>query len=60
MNYKYKESRVGSVICQKKHLISNSCDELRVRRGEFTKLYEGWHFSFLGGGEKIKQKIGAF
>lgn len=60
MNYKYKETRVGSVICQKKHLLSNSCDELRLRRGEFTKLYGGWHFSFLGGGEKIKQKIGAF
>lgn len=49
----------GSIITKKKHLTSSQ--ELRNQRDQLPKIPNGgWHFSFLGGAERIVSKIKAY
>lgn len=51
---------VGPIVCRKKHLLHSSADDLRRNRNAFQKMYGGWHFTYMGGGHKIQQKLQAF
>lgn len=58
----YKENNWhGSKICKYDFMKNITVDELRNMKDAGIKIPNcGWHFSFLGGVEKIKEKIGAF
>lgn len=60
MNYQSKEGWVGPVICRKKDLLVETAHDLRSRRHSFSRIHGGWHFSYLGGGERIQKKVGAY
>jgi beta-1,4-mannosyl-glycoprotein beta-1,4-N-acetylglucosaminyltransferase len=51
---------VGPIVCRKKNLFQSSADDLRRNRNAFQKMYGGWHFTYMGGGDKIQQKLKAF
>lgn len=49
----------GTTMCLKKQL--KSPQELRDRRYKMARIEDGgWHFSYLGGAERIREKIRAF
>lgn len=51
----------GSVVCSGKLFKENTPQQLRDNRNKYKKLKNGgWHFSYLGGLEKIKYKIQSF
>ena len=51
---------VGPIVCRKKNLFKTSADDLRRNRNAFQKIYGGWHFTYMGGGNRIKEKLQAF
>jgi beta-1,4-mannosyl-glycoprotein beta-1,4-N-acetylglucosaminyltransferase len=51
----------GTVVCLADYFRSNNPQYLRDNRNNFTRLPNaGWHFSYLGGIDKIKKKIESF
>ncbi len=52
----------GSIVCSGEYFRQNTPQSLRDKRNEFLKSIEnaGWHFSYLGGVEKIKYKLKSF
>jgi beta-1,4-mannosyl-glycoprotein beta-1,4-N-acetylglucosaminyltransferase len=61
LNYRLDEIWIGTKICRYRYLKKDFVNEVRrLRETEYSLPNLGWHFSFLGGIEKIKQKIEAF
>lgn len=51
----------GSIVCTGKQFKATSPQALRDRRNDLERIAKaGWHFSYLGGLEKIKYKIQSF
>ncbi|MEQ1676816.1 MAG: hypothetical protein ABL876_08950, partial [Chitinophagaceae bacterium] len=51
----------GSVVATGKQFKQTTPQQLRDKRNDLTRIKKGgWHFSYLGGIEKIKQKIRSF
>ncbi len=51
----------GTIACKGKAFSSHSPQQLRDRRNDLRSVKKaGWHFSYLGGLEKIKYKIRSF
>lgn len=49
---------LGTLIIKKEHLLKvNSIQELRDIRHQFNLIKSGWHLSYMGGKEMIKNKI---
>lgn len=51
----------GSIVCTGKQFKQTGPQVLRDNRNNYPRIKKaGWHFSYLGGVEKIKQKIQSF
>lgn len=51
----------GTVLCSGKKFKEFTPQQLRLQKDNFPKIKKaGWHFSYLGGLEKIKDKIRSF
>lgn len=51
----------GTIVSTGKHFKATTAQELRDKRNDWPVIKKaGWHFSYLGGLEKIKQKIRSF
>lgn len=51
----------GSILCSGKQFKQTSPQQLRDKRNDYKSIPKaGWHFSYLGGLEKIKYKIQSF
>jgi beta-1,4-mannosyl-glycoprotein beta-1,4-N-acetylglucosaminyltransferase len=51
----------GSIVCTGKQFKATTAQQLRDNRNVFKSIPKaGWHFSYLGGLEKIKYKIQSF
>lgn len=51
----------GSIVCTGQQLRATTPQALRDKRNELKRISKaGWHFSYLGGIEKIKYKIQSF
>lgn len=51
----------GSILCTGKQFKTTTPQELRNKRNDWKSIPKGgWHFSYLGGLEKIKYKIQSF
>ena len=51
----------GTIACPGFEWRSTTPQQLRDKRNEFNRLKKaGWHFSYLGGIEKIREKINSF
>lgn len=51
----------GSIICSGKDFKTYNPQHFRDKRHDYTKIKQGgWHFSYLGGIEKIKYKLQSF
>lgn len=61
LNYKLDEVWIGTKICRYEYLKKDFVNEVRrLRDTKYSLPALGWHFSFMGGIEKIKEKIEAF
>ncbi len=64
MNYQYKKKERwwnGSVLCTGSQFKENDPQIFRDNRNRYKRIKKGgWHFSYLGGYEKIKQKLLSF
>ncbi len=64
MNYQYKKKERwwnGSVVCTGKQFKENSPQLFRDNRNNYKRIKKGgWHFSYLGGYEKIRHKLLSF
>ncbi len=47
----------GTVICMVRDMVSMGSQEIRDNRFEMTTIWNGWHFSYLGGLKSVIQKI---
>lgn len=60
-NTGYERWWKGSIVCSGADYKANPAQHFRDRRNDFPAVPEaGWHFSFIGGIEKIRQKLQAF
>jgi len=51
----------GTIVASGKQFKEVTPQELRDKRNDFSNIKKaGWHFSYLGGLEKIKEKIRSF
>lgn len=51
----------GTILCSGKYFNIHGPQELRDKRNEYPKIKKaGWHFSYLGGVERIRQKLLSF
>jgi len=55
-----KEKWNGTVVMNGEYFYSNTPQHIRRNRDLYKKIKGGWHFSYLGGIEKIKYKIQSF
>ncbi|MCH5599700.1 glycosyltransferase family 17 protein [Niabella ginsengisoli] len=51
----------GTVAVSGRYFNNHTCQHIRDNRNDYARIENGgWHFSYLGGLEKIKQKLQAF
>lgn len=60
LNHKMNVEQHIIKCCNFKHLLSMTCQDIRAYQTSFKWDKMGWHFSYLGGAEKIKYKIDSF
>lgn len=54
------EKWIGTVVMKGEYFNSHTPQYIRSNRNLYEKIDGGWHFSYLGGVEKIKYKIRSF
>lgn len=57
LNNRSSEEFFGTLVSSYKYIKINCLNDLRTRPGSLTKDYHGWHFTSMGGHEKVKGKL---
>ena len=57
LNNHSSEEFFGTLVSSYNYIKINCLNDLRARPGSRTKDYHGWHFTSIGGHEKVKEKL---